>query len=74
MDARQLRYFVVINEKGALSRAAQELRVAVSALSNHLANLEIDLGSKLFGRLPRGPNRQQPVIAYIHTPSEYSNR
>lgn len=69
MDARQLRYFVAIYEHGALSRAGDQLRVAVSALSHHLANLEADLGNKLFVRLPRG---LKPTAAgerlYSHAP------
>ena len=35
-------------------RAAVRERVAVSALSRHLANLEAELGTPLFERLPRG--------------------
>lgn len=54
MDARQLRYFVAIYEHGALARAAQDVRVAVSALSHHLTNLETELGTPLFVRKPRG--------------------
>jgi len=54
MDSRQLRYFAAIYEEGALARAANRERVAVSALSRHLANLEAELGTPLFERLPRG--------------------
>jgi LysR family nitrogen assimilation transcriptional regulator len=54
MDSRQLRYFAAIFEEGALARAAVRERVAVSALSRHLANLEAELGTPLFERLPRG--------------------
>ena len=54
MDLRQLRYFVAIFENGTLSNAADKLRVAASALSHHLANLETELGVKLFDRKPRG--------------------
>ena len=54
MDSRQLRYFAAIFEEGALARAADRERVAVSALSRHLANLEAELGTPLFERLPRG--------------------
>lgn len=54
MDSRQLRYFAAIFEEGALARAAVRERVAVSALSRHLANLEAELGATLFERLPRG--------------------
>jgi LysR family nitrogen assimilation transcriptional regulator len=54
MDLRQLRYFVAIYEHRNLSRAASASNVAQSALSLHMSNLETDLGSALFVRLPRG--------------------
>ncbi|MEM1074592.1 MAG: LysR family transcriptional regulator [Pseudomonadota bacterium] len=54
MDNRQLRYFAAIFEEGALARAADRERVAVSALSRHLSNLEAELGAPLFERMPRG--------------------
>lgn len=60
MDTRQLRYFAAIYEHGTLSNAAQHVRVAVSALSHHLANLEAELATSLFVRKPRG---LQPTAA-----------
>ncbi len=54
MDSRQLRYFAAICDHGSLSSAAKAERVAVSALSYHLANLEGELGLSLFERKPRG--------------------
>jgi LysR family nitrogen assimilation transcriptional regulator len=67
MDSRQLRYFTAIYEHGTLTRAAEHTRVAVSALSHHLANLESDLAAHLFDRQPR---RMQPTAAgerlYVH--------
>jgi LysR family nitrogen assimilation transcriptional regulator len=54
MDSRQLRYFAAIYEQGTLSNAAETCRVAVSALSHHLANLEAEFGTELFIRKPRG--------------------
>ncbi|MCR4268900.1 LysR family transcriptional regulator [Nitratireductor sp. ZSWI3] len=54
MDSRQLRYFTAIYEQGTLSNAAEHCRVAVSALSHHLANLEAEFGTALFERKPRG--------------------
>lgn len=54
MDSRQLRYFAAIYENGTLSRASEQLRVAISALSHHLGNLERDLGAPLFLRKARG--------------------
>ena len=70
MDFRQLRYFTAIYEQGTLSGAASQARVAVSALSHSLANLESGLSSKLFYRKPRG---MQPTAAgeriYVHARS-----
>ncbi|MDF1737310.1 MAG: LysR family transcriptional regulator [Minwuia sp.] len=54
MNSRQLLYFTSIFEEGTVSRAAERQRVAVSALSHHLANLEEELGQALFQRRPRG--------------------
>ncbi|GGH45168.1 LysR family transcriptional regulator [Frigidibacter albus] len=54
MDSRQLRYFAAIYDRRSLTGAAESERVAVSALSYHLANLEAELGSALFERKPRG--------------------
>jgi LysR family transcriptional regulator, nitrogen assimilation regulatory protein len=54
MDLRQLRYFVGIVQAGSLSRAADQLHVAQSALSHHLANLEAELGTQLVIRGRKG--------------------
>ncbi|RJE88047.1 LysR family transcriptional regulator [Paracoccus onubensis] len=54
LDTRQLQYFAAIYESGSLAQASQTLRVAASALSHHLAQLEHRLGSPLFLRKPRG--------------------
>jgi LysR family nitrogen assimilation transcriptional regulator len=54
MDLRQLRYFVGIVQAGSLSRAADQLHVAQSAISHHLASLESDLDRQLVTRGPKG--------------------
>jgi LysR family nitrogen assimilation transcriptional regulator len=54
MDLRQLRYFVGIVQAGSLSRAADRLHVAQSALSHHLARLESELDKQLVTRSPKG--------------------
>jgi LysR family nitrogen assimilation transcriptional regulator len=60
MDSRQLRYFSAIYEARAVSRAAEGLNIAASALSHHLNNLEAELATSLFVRKPRG---MQPTAA-----------
>lgn len=54
MDLRQLRYFVAIVEQGSFSRAAEALRVAQPALSQHMRHMEAELGLPLLHRGPRG--------------------
>jgi len=54
MDLRQLRYFVGIIQAGSLSRAADKLRVAQSAISQHLRALESEIGRELVTRGPKG--------------------
>lgn len=54
MDLRQLRYFIAIIDRGSISRAAQTLRVAQPALSQHLRNMEAELGVALLHRGARG--------------------
>ncbi len=54
MDVRQLRYFVKIAECGSFSRAALELNVAQPALSQHVANVEAELGVQLLRRSTKG--------------------
>lgn len=54
MDLRQLRYFIGIVQAGSLARAADQLRIAQSALSHHLASLESELGRQLVTRGQKG--------------------
>src|SRR5208282_2368281 len=54
MDLRQLRYFVGIVQAGSLSRAADRLHVAQSAVSHQLARLESELDRQLLTRGPKG--------------------
>ncbi len=54
VDLRQLRYFVAIAECGSFSKAAQRLHIAQPALSQHVRNMEIDLGVELLFRSPQG--------------------
>lgn len=53
MDLRQLRTFVAVADHGTVSKAALRLRVAQPALSRRVAQLEEDLGVRLFDRVRR---------------------
>jgi len=51
---RQLQYFVAVAEQGSVSRAAQNLSISQSSVTEAIKELEGDLGVVLFDRHPRG--------------------
>lgn len=56
---RQLQYFVAVAETGTVSRAAKNLSISQSAVTEALKDLEADLGVPLFERHSRGLNITQ---------------
>ena len=54
LSYNHLRYFHAVARAGGLTRAAEQLNVAPSALSASLGKLEAELGHKLFDRVGRG--------------------
>lgn len=65
MEIRQLRYLVAIAEHGAVSKAADKVFVAQSALSYQLAQLEQELGVQLFLRTRRGVELTEQGRAFL---------
>ena len=53
MDIRQLRYFIAVAEHLNFTKAANQLYVAQSAISHQIADLEEQVGVKLFTRNKR---------------------
>lgn len=54
MNTKQLVFFIAAANKNSITAAARELDVAQPAISQHLANLEYELKTKLFERDFRG--------------------
>jgi DNA-binding transcriptional LysR family regulator len=65
MEIRHLRYFLAIAEAGGFARAAVRLRVAQSALSRQIADLEEEMKVKLFDRSRRGVQLTYPGECFL---------
>jgi len=65
MELRHLRYFIAVAEERSFLAAAARLRVAQSALSKQVRDLEDELGATLFERGPRGVNLTASGRAFL---------
>lgn len=67
MNLRQLKYFISIVEEGSFLKAAKVLCIAQPALSQHIANVEDELGTQLLIRTPRGVTATPAgEVLYLH--------
>lgn len=65
MELRQLRYFVRVVELGSFSRAAADLDLVQSALSQQIAKLEGELSARLLTRSAQGVAPTEAGIAFF---------
>lgn len=65
MELRQFRYFLKIIEHGSIGRAALELGVVTSALSQQISRLEAELATRLLVRSSRGVVPTDAGVAFM---------
>ena len=65
MELRQLRYFVRIVELGSMSRAALDLDLVQSALSQQISRLESELSTRLLQRSSKGVVPTEAGLAFL---------
>ena len=65
MELRQLRYFVRVVELGSMSRAAVELGLVQSALSQQIGRLEGELATRLLQRSSKGVLPTEAGLAFF---------
>lgn len=64
MELRQLRYFVRVVDLGSMGRAAQDLGVVTSALSQQISRLEGELATRLLQRSAAGVTPTDAGLAF----------
>ncbi len=64
MELRQLRYFVRVAELGSMGRAAADLGVVTSTLSQQISRLESELSTRLLKRGPQGVTPTDAGLAF----------
>ncbi len=65
MELRQLRYFIKVAEHGSMGRAAADLGVVTSALSQQISRLEGELAARLLTRTATGVTPTDAGIAFL---------
>lgn len=65
MELRQLRYLVRVVELGSISRAALDLDLVQSALSQQISRLESELSTRLLQRSPKGVTPTEAGLAFF---------
>lgn len=66
MELRQLRYFLKVVECGSLGRAALDLSIGTSALSQQISKLENELSTRLLNRTSTGVVPTNAGVAFLH--------
>lgn len=67
LSFHKLKIFITVAESGSFNKAAQELMISQSGVSQHMRDLEASLGTDLFIRSPQGVSKTDAgELLYTH--------
>ncbi|SDM35459.1 LysR family transcriptional regulator [Bacillus sp. OK048] len=74
MNTEHLRYIIEVSEQGTIAKAAENLHVSHSAISQAIGNMESELGAKIFNRSRAGSQCTMEGKAVIKLSLEIMNK